>query len=269
MMFGVVVFPGSNCDRDCLHVLRSVLQEDVVELWHGDPTVQSVDCVVLPGGFAYGDYLRAGAIAATSPVMDAVRRFARMGGIVLGICNGFQVLLESGLLPGAMIRNAPLQFRCRDVWLRVESADTPFTSGLRIGQILKMPIAHGEGNFYAPAATLDALEQARHVVFRYCDPSGGVTPEANPNGALRNIAGICNPRGNVLGLMPHPERASEAILGSTDGQLLFESAIAWLAARQSLAPSIDPHPNPLPHAGEGEDGGPRGRGKGEGVGTRR
>ncbi len=233
MKFGVVVFPGSNCDRDCVHVLGDVLHQDVVEPWHGEPTVQGVECVVLPGGFAYGDYLRAGAIAATSPVMEAVRRFAAAGGLVLGICNGFQVLLEAGLLPGAMIRNASLQFRCRDVWLRVESSNTPFTSGLRVGQILKMPVAHGEGNFYAPPGTVDAIERNGQVVFRYCDPFGAVTPDANPNGALQNIAGICNPRGNVMALMPHPERASEAVLGSTDGRLLFESAIAFLGSKRS------------------------------------
>lgn len=233
MKFGVGIFPGSNCDQDCVHVLRSVLGQDVIELWHAEATVRDVDCVVLPGGFAYGDYLRAGAIAATSPVMDAVRRFARAGGAVLGICNGFQVLLEAGLLPGAMIRNAALQFRCRDVWLRVESSNTPFTSALREGRVLRMPIAHGEGNFYAPPSTLDAMEQAGQVVFRYCDPSGAVTPQANPNGAARAIAGVCNPAGNIVGLMPHPERASEAILGSTDGRLLFESAIAFLESKRS------------------------------------
>lgn len=230
MKFGVVVFPGSNCDQDCVHVLRTVLGQDVAELWHGDDSVRGVECVVLPGGFAYGDYLRAGAIAATAPVMNAVSRFARDGGLVIGICNGFQVLLEAGLLPGAMIRNASLQFRCRDVWMRVESTLTPFAAGLRLGQVLKMPIAHGEGNYYAPPSVIDALEQHDQVVFRYCDPSGAVTDDANPNGAARHIAGICNYQGNVLGVMPHPERASEAILGSTDGRLLFESAISWLGS---------------------------------------
>jgi phosphoribosylformylglycinamidine synthase I len=235
--FGVAVFPGSNCDRDCVHVLDTVLDQDVEDLWHGEATVRGVDCVVLPGGFAHGDYLRAGAIAATSPVMDAVGRFAKDGGAVIGICNGFQILLEAGLLPGAMIRNDVLQFRCRDVRLRVESTRTPFTSALRAGQILQMPIAHGEGNFYAPPALLDAMEQAGQIVFRYCDASGASTAGANPNGAVRSIAGISNQQGNVLGLMPHPERASEAILGSTDGRLLFESAISRLASRRSLAPA--------------------------------
>ncbi|MGH2348421.1 MAG: phosphoribosylformylglycinamidine synthase subunit PurQ [bacterium] len=262
MKFGVVVFPGSNCDRDCVHVLDSVLRQDVAELWHGDATVRGVDCVVLPGGFAYGDYLRAGAIAATSPVMDAVGRFAKAGGAVIGICNGFQILLEAGLLPGAMVRNDVLQFRCRDVWLRIESTRTPFTSALRVGQILHMPIAHGEGNFYAPPAMLDAMERSGQIVFRYCDAAGAVTLEANPNGAVRGIAGISSQEGNVLGLMPHPERASEAILGSTDGRLLFESAI------RSLAPSHDPHPDPLPQAGEGKTIWSRGRGEGEGVAVR-
>jgi phosphoribosylformylglycinamidine synthase I len=224
MRFGVVVFPGSNCDRDCVHVLDTVLDQDAEELWHGEATVRDVDCVVLPGGFAYGDYLRAGAIAATAPVMAAVGEFAKAGGAVIGICNGFQILLEAGFLPGAMVRNDVLQFRCRDVRLRVESTRTPFTAALRAGQILQMPIAHGEGNFYAPPALLDAMEQAGQIVFRYCDP--------NPNGAARSIAGVSNQQGNVLGLMPHPERAAEAILGSTDGRLLFESAIEWITGRR-------------------------------------
>jgi len=240
--FGIVVFPGSNCDRDCVHALGSVLRQDVVELWHGEASVRGVDCVVLPGGFAYGDYLRAGAIAATAPVMAAVREFANAGGAVIGICNGFQILLEAGLLPGAMIRNDALQFRCRDVRMRVESTRTPFTSALRVGQVLQMPIAHGEGNFYAPAAMLDAMEQAGQIVFRYCDASGAVTAEANPNGAARSIAGVSNQRGNVLGLMPHPERASEPILGSTDGRLLFESAIERMEGRRS---SVVGHREPI------------------------
>lgn len=234
MKFGVVVFPGSNCDRDCVHALRTVLGQDVAELWHGDDSIRGVDCVVLPGGFAYGDYLRAGAIAATAPVMEAVGRFARAGGAVIGICNGFQILLEAGLLPGAMIRNASLQFRCRDVWMRVESTQTPFTAGLRVGQVLQMPIAHGEGNYYAPPSVFDALEQHGQIVFRYCDPSGAVTAEANPNGAARGIAGIRSAQGNVVGVMPHPERASEAILGSTDGRLLFQSAIDSLAGLRGV-----------------------------------
>jgi len=224
MCFGVVIFPGSNCDHDCIHVLRNVLGQDVVELWHGDSSVNDVDCVVLPGGFAYGDYLRAGAVAATSPIMPAVKSFAESGRPVLGICNGFQVLLEAGLLPGAMLRNRSLQFRCRPVEMRVESTRTPFTWNLREGQILQMPIAHGEGNYFAPDDMLDEIERTGQVVFRYAE---GISP----NGAARFIAGLCNQAGNVVGLMPHPERAAEAILGSTDGRLLFESVVSFLESR--------------------------------------
>lgn len=231
MTIGVVVFPGSNCDRDCLHVFRHVLGQDVVEVWHGETSVKGVDAVILPGGFAYGDYLRAGAVAATAPIMAAVRAFAAGGGPVLGICNGFQVLLEAGLLPGAMLRNRGLRFLCRPVHLRVESTRTPFTRALRKGQVLRLPIAHGEGNYFAPPSLLRAVEQAGQVVFRYCDPDGRVSAEANPNGSLRNIAGVCSPQGNVLGLMPHPERAAEEILGSADGRLIFESLLVFLHSR--------------------------------------
>jgi phosphoribosylformylglycinamidine synthase len=231
MRFGVIVFPGSNCDRDCIHVLRQVLGQDVDELWSGDPSAAGADALILPGGFAYGDYLRAGAVAATAAIMPAVRGFADAGGPVLGICNGFQVLLEAGLLPGAMLRNHSLQFRCQPVHLRVESTRTPFTAGLRAGQVLRMPVAHGEGNYYAPSGLLRHLGAHKQIVFRYCDASGRPADEANPNGSLDHIAGICNAAGNVVGLMPHPERASEAILGSTDGRLLFESVIAVLTAR--------------------------------------
>ncbi len=225
MRCGVVVFPGSNCDHDAYHVLKHVLEQDVTFLWHQDDSVKGSDLVVLPGGFSYGDYLRAGAMAALSPVMAAVKRHAEAGGLVLGICNGFQVLLEAGLLPGAMRRNASLRFRCQDVWLKVERADLPFTRKLRVGQVLRMPIAHAEGNYEDAPEKLDALEAAGQVVFRYSTPEGVVTTEANPNGAARNIAGICNARGNVLGLMPHPERCSEPILGNTDGLALFASAV--------------------------------------------
>ncbi len=228
MRFGVVTFPGTNCDRDCLHVLRHVCGQDAVAIWHGDRALDGIDCLVLPGGFAYGDYLRAGAIAATAPIMGAVRRFAAMGGPVLGICNGFQVLLEAGLLPGAMVRNQSGRFLCYDVFVRVESTRTPFTASLRAGQVLRLPIAHGEGNFYAPRVLLEAVGSADQVVFRYCDRTGHVAPSVNPNGAQDNIAGVTNPQGNVLGLMPHPERAAEAMLGSTDGRLLFESVIGAL-----------------------------------------
>ena len=231
MRAGVVVFPGSNCDRDCVHVLRGVLGQDVVEVWHGETALEGLDAVILPGGFAYGDYLRAGAVAATSPIMRAVRAFAQAGGPVLGICNGFQVLLEAGLLPGAMLRNHALQFRCKPVHIRVESTRTPFTRALREGQVLRLPIAHGEGNYYAPPALLATIQDGDQVVFRYCDPDGRAVPEANPNGSLNNIAGVCSPGGNVLGLMPHPERASEAILDSEDGRLIFESLIVFVESR--------------------------------------
>jgi len=222
---GVVVFPGSNCDHDVYHVLKHVLEQDVVFLWHQDETLKGCDLVVLPGGFAYGDYLRAGALAALSPVMAAVKRHAEAGGLVLGICNGFQVLLEAGLLPGAMRRNATLRFQCKDVYLRAERTDLPFSRRLAPGQVLRLPIAHAEGNYEDAPAALDRLEADRRVVFRYCLPDGTVTPAANPNGAARNIAGICNAGGNVLGLMPHPERCSESVLGNTDGLALFAGAV--------------------------------------------
>jgi phosphoribosylformylglycinamidine synthase subunit PurQ / glutaminase len=228
MKCGVVVFPGSNCDHDAYHVLKHVLDQDVTFLWHQDDSLQGSDLVVLPGGFSYGDYLRAGAMASLSPVMSAVRRHAEAGGLVLGICNGFQVLLEAGLLPGAMRRNASLRFQCKDVHLKVERADLPFTRQLSAGQVLRMPIAHAEGNYEDAPEKLDALEAAGQVVFRYCMPDGTVTPEANPNGAARNIAGICNAQGNVLGLMPHPERCSEPILGNTYGLALFAGAVGAL-----------------------------------------
>jgi phosphoribosylformylglycinamidine synthase len=225
MRCGVVVFPGSNCDHDAYHVLKHVLDQDTTFLWHQDDSLHGCDLVVLPGGFSYGDYLRAGAMAALSPVMGAVRRHAEAGGLVLGICNGFQVLLEAGLLPGAMRRNASLRFQCKDVHLKVERTDLPFTRKLRAGQVLRLPIAHAEGNYEDAPEKLDALEAAGQVVFRYSTPDGAVTPEANPNGAARNIAGISNAQGNVLGLMPHPERCSEEILGNTDGLALFASAV--------------------------------------------
>jgi len=225
MRCGVVVFPGSNCDHDAYHVLKHVLDQDTTFLWHQDDSLKGCDLVVLPGGFSYGDYLRAGAMAALSPVMAAVKRHAEAGGLVLGICNGFQVLLEAGLLPGAMRRNASLRFQCKDVHLKVERTDLPYTRKLRQGQVLRAPIAHAEGNYEDAPGKLDALETAGQVVFRYCTPDGAVTPESNPNGAARNIAGICNAQGNVLGLMPHPERCSEEILGNTDGLALFASAV--------------------------------------------
>jgi phosphoribosylformylglycinamidine synthase len=231
--WGVVVFPGSNNDRDTVHVLRHVVGVDVVEVWHEDRDLAGVDAVVLPGGFAYGDYLRAGAIAATAPVMHAVRGFAAAGGPVLGICNGFQILAEARLLPGTLVRNAGLRFRCRSVWVRVESQRTPFTATIPAGTVLQMPIAHGEGGYVAPPGGIAALEAAGCVVFRYCDRAGRVTPEANPNGSVGAVAGVANAAGNVVGLMPHPERAAEAVLGSADGLRLFASAVAWLRERSA------------------------------------
>ncbi|MCA1599749.1 MAG: phosphoribosylformylglycinamidine synthase subunit PurQ [Chloroflexi bacterium] len=229
MTFGVVVFPGSNCDADTEHALGAVLGARVERLWHGDETVKGVDCVVVPGGFAYGDYLRAGAIARFSPVMRAVARHAAAGGLVLGICNGFQVLVEAHLLPGALLRNDILEFRCRTVGLRVERADTPFTNRYAMGEVIGMPIAHGEGRYYADAATLDRLEANGQVVLRYASLSGDPAGEDyNPNGSLRDIAGIVNERGNVCGLMPHPERCCDALVGGEDGRRLFESVIASL-----------------------------------------
>ncbi|MDR7420484.1 MAG: phosphoribosylformylglycinamidine synthase subunit PurQ [Armatimonadota bacterium] len=232
MNWGVVVFPGSNCDRDCVHVLRAVLGHDVLEVWHADSTLDGVDALVLPGGFSYGDYLRSGAIAATAAVMPAVRRFAASGGPVLGICNGFQILTEAGLLPGTLMRNAGLRFRCVPVWVRVESAQTPFTAGLVPGTVLQMPIAHGDGGYLAPPDEIAQLEATGRVVFRYCDASGRPTEAANPNGSVNGIAGVAGVQGNVVGLMPHPERASEALLGSADGRRLFESVAGWLAAHR-------------------------------------
>ncbi|MGH7777464.1 MAG: phosphoribosylformylglycinamidine synthase subunit PurQ [Candidatus Dormibacterales bacterium] len=223
MKFGVVVFPGTWSDRDCGWVVEQVLGADLRYLWHKDADVAGCDCVVLPGGFSYGDYLRAGAIARFSPVMEAVADFAAKGGLVLGICNGFQILCESGLLPGALLHNACMEFRCQWTDLVVERADLPFTAGLSRGEVLRVPISHGEGAYFADPATLSRLEQRGQVVFRYCERSGAVSPGANPNGSLHNIAGITNERGNVLGMMPHPERCAEADLGGTDGLALWRA----------------------------------------------
>jgi phosphoribosylformylglycinamidine synthase I len=232
--FGVVVFPGSYSDRDCGHVVEDVLGAELVYLWHKERDLRGAGCVILPGGFSYGDYLRAGAIARFSPVMESVAEFAARGGLVWGICNGFQVLCEAGLLPGALIRNAGLEFRCEWSHLRCERADTPFTGGLAAGQVLRIPIAHGEGGYVADPAALAALEERGQVVLRYCDAEGRVVPGANPNGSLHSVAGIVNEQGNVLGMMPHPERAAEAELGGTDGLLLFRAA-AEAAAELTLA----------------------------------
>lgn len=226
MRCGVVIFPGSNCDHDVYHVLKHVLDQDVLFLWHQDTTLRGCDLVVLPGGFSYGDYLRAGALASLSPIMAAVKRHAEAGGLVLGICNGFQVLLEAHLLPGAMRRNRSLRFLCQDVHLKVERTDTPFTSRYRLGQVLRMPIAHAEGNYEDEADRLDALEAGGQVVFRYVAADGSPDPAANPNGSARAIAGICSREGNVLGMMPHPERSAEEVLGNTDGLPLFAALVA-------------------------------------------
>jgi phosphoribosylformylglycinamidine synthase len=228
MKFGVVVFPGSNCDHDCYHVLRHVLKQEVDYIWHKDKDLKGCDCIVLPGGFSYGDYLRTGAIARFSPVMKEIEKFAQAGKLVIGICNGFQILLEAGLLPGAMKRNNSLKFICKYVDLSVENNKIPFTLGCKEKQVLRIPIAHNEGNYFADEGTLKELKKHNQIVFRYCHEDGRVDLLANPNGSLENIAGICNRQGNILGMMPHPERCSEAELGSEDGRLIFESAINFL-----------------------------------------
>lgn len=229
MKFGVIVFPGSNCDDDMVHVLGDVMGQKVTKLWHKDrelPGFGKGDCIVLPGGFSYGDYVRAGAIAQFSPIMQAVKSFAHAGGFVFGVCNGFQILCEAGLLPGVLLRNANQQFICKNVWIRPETKKSPLTSKLALRKGLKIPIAHAEGRYFADAQTLDQMEQNDQILFRYCTPEGKVTSDSNPNGAERNIAGICNAQRNVFGMMPHPERAAEALLGNLDGKGLFESLLA-------------------------------------------
>ncbi len=225
MKFGVVIFPGSNCDTDAWHALHDQMGAPVEYIWHQETDLSGFDCVILPGGFSYGDYLRTGAIARFSPVMNAVTEFAGKGGLVIGICNGFQILLEAGLLPGAMMRNVGQTFVCKYVNIRVESTDTPYTRAMQKGSVLRIPIAHGEGNYYADASTLAALKRHDQIIFRYCTPEGEVTKAANPNGSLRNIAGICNRERNVLGMMPHPERCTDPLLGSSDGRLVWESLL--------------------------------------------
>ena len=245
MRWGVVVFPGSNDDRDTLRTAERVLGDDAVPLWHKDRTIHGVDCVVLPGGFSYGDYLRCGALARFSPVMEAVTEHARRGGVVVGICNGFQILCEAGLLPGALLRNRSLRFVCEVLHVRVETSDTPFTYGCRSGDVLALPVKHGEGCYAASTETLAALEQNSQIVFRYVDRSGRVVPEANPNGSLGNIAGVCNLERNVVGLMPHPEHAVERLTGGEDGLRLFRSVQAWLGssvAPPRREPSVVPGP---------------------------
>ncbi len=236
MKFGIVVFPGSNCDHDVYHVAKHVLGHEAAFLWHKDGAFHGIDCVVLPGGFAHGDYLRTGAIARFSPIMKAVEAFAARGGLVFGICNGFQVLTEAGMLPGALMRNAGLKYICRDIHVRTERQDTPYTARIKQGTVLKIPIGHGEGCYYAPEEVLKELEEKRQVVFRYCDAEGQVTAGSNPNGSLRAIAGICNARGNVLGMMPHPDRCAEEVLGNAQGRRIFDSIVYhWeLARRQRI-----------------------------------
>jgi phosphoribosylformylglycinamidine synthase len=228
MRFGVVVFPGSNCDHDCHYVISTILGQPVDYVWHQSTDVAGFDCLVLPGGFSYGDYLRSGAVARFSPVMKAVEKFAGSGGLVIGICNGFQILLEAGLLPGAMMRNSGLKFICRFVDIRVETTETPWTGDAAVGQVLHIPIAHNEGNYQVPPDELDRMKQSGQIVFRYCSTGGEVVPESNPNGATDNIAGLCSRDGNVLGMMPHPERAMEKLLGSADGRLIFDSIAHFL-----------------------------------------
>ncbi len=227
MKFGVVVFPGSNCDYDTLHVVRDVFEQEAEFLWHKDHDLRQADCIILPGGFSYGDYLRSGAIARFSPLMHEIREFALRGGLVLGICNGFQVLLELGLLPGAMLRNQHLKFICQFVNLRLENVDTPFTCAGKAGQVLRMPIAHFDGNFTIDTPGLEGLRRHRQPVLRYCDSEARLEPAANVNGSLDHIAGLINRQGNVLGMMPHPERVSESLLGSEDGRIIFQSIIQY------------------------------------------
>ena len=236
MKFGVVTFPGSNCDDDMIHVLETVMGQEVVHLWHKEETLpgfEKGDCIILPGGFSYGDYLRAGAIARFSPIMNAVIEFANNGGFVWGICNGFQILCEAGLLPGVLLRNSNQKFICKNVYLKTKTNNSAITSNINLEEPLKIPIAHADGNYFADPETLDALAENDQILFTYCDASGNETQEANPNGAQRNIAGICNKNRNVFGMMPHPERASEGILGNTDGRVMFESMVSMVTASMS------------------------------------
>lgn len=233
MKFGIVVFPGSNCDLDVKHAVE-IMGHQADYIWHQDKDVDKYDCIVLPGGFSYGDYLREGAIARFSPVMEAVTKYSENGGLVLGICNGFQILLEAGLLPGAMRKNDNLQFRCHYTYLRTENAETPFSNSCSEGDILRIPIAHAAGNYYADEATLKQLEESKQVIFRYCGVSGEANAESNPNGSVNNIAGICNTARNVLGMMPHPERCVEEIMSGTDGKKIFESVMRYIEGGEEL-----------------------------------
>ncbi len=238
MNVGVIVFPGSNCDRDCAYVVSEVLGQTTRLIWHHETSLTNIDAVILPGGFSYGDYLRTGAIARFSPIMEAVKTFASKGGMVLGICNGFQILLEVGLLPGAMLRNRDLTFICEDVYVKVENSSTPFTNQCESGQVLKLPIAHADGNYYADPVTLSALQANAQVVLRYCDAEGKDSEKSNPNGSLDNIAGIKNAAGNVLGLMPHPERCAEDMLGNEDGKFIFLSMFEALKSAQQSSSKV-------------------------------
>ena len=235
MKFGIVVFPGSNCDEDAFHTATDVFGQNAEYLWHKDADLKGADVLILPGGFAHGDYLRTGAMARFSTIMGPVRAFAERGGPVLGICNGFQILLEAGLLPGAMLRNRSLKYRCEHVHLRVERTDTPFTSAAAAGQVLRIPIGHGEGNYFAPPEMLAQIEANGQVVLRYTDPQGRLDEEWNPNGSVNAIAAICNEQRNVVGMMPHPERACEALLGGVDGRVIFESIVATFRGAGSPA----------------------------------
>ena len=230
MKFGVLVFPGSNCDHDTYHALGAIAEQPATFLWHESENLENCDVIVVPGGFAYGDYLRTGAIARFSPVMQSVKRFAAGGGLVLGICNGFQILCESGMLPGALLRNAGLRYICKQVYVRTETVESPFTQGLGLGQVLKIPIGHMEGNYFCDPATLAELERSHRIAFRYSSPQGEVTAAANPNGSVSCIAGVLGEGHNVLGMMPHPDRSSESLLGSSDGLLLFTSLINAVTA---------------------------------------
>lgn len=230
MKFGVVIFPGSNCDRDMIYVLKNILKQQVEILWHKEHDLRGCDMIILPGGFSYGDYLRSGAIARFSPIMNQVQEFADKGGLVFGICNGFQILCESHLLPGALLHNNNHKFICKNVFIRTETDESLITSKLKIGQALKIPVAHGEGRYYANENTLKELEEKNRVLFRYCNEQGEVTDTANPNGAVNNIAGICNAGRNVFGMMPHPERASDVALSNTDGLLIFQSVLQYAIA---------------------------------------
>ena len=223
--FGVVVFPGSNCDHDTYYVLRKIFDLDVIFLWHKQATLDDCDVIILPGGFSYGDYLRTGAISRFSPIMNEVIKFAKNGGYVFGICNGFQILLEAGLLPGVMIRNESLNFVCKNIYLKIKNDNSVFTKGINKDSSLKIPIAHGEGNYFTDENTLKELEDNNQIVFKYCTSDGAITQDANPNGSISNIAGIMNKKGNVLGMMPHPERSSDSVLGKTDGSLIFNALV--------------------------------------------